>query len=175
METDPCSIVDCGQYSTVRGWCKMHYGRWYRNGSPHFVKYERRKNGDLLNRNNAGEKFCRKCEKWVPVASFWKSKYTSDGLCYYCRYCISADARNYKYGIDVSELLRDQDFRCGICNTEINESSAHVDHDHVCCPGQKTCGKCVRGLLCVACNKGLGFFRDSTENLSNAVKYLEQF
>lgn len=29
-----CSIPNCGKPAHTRGWCKRHYGRWYRNGSP---------------------------------------------------------------------------------------------------------------------------------------------
>jgi hypothetical protein len=31
-----------------------------------------------------------------------------------------------------------------------------VDHDHDCCPGRNSCGKCVRQLLCVSCNLKVG-------------------
>lgn len=28
-----------------------------------------------------------------------------------------------------------------------------TDHDHACCPGTGSCGRCVRGLCCRACNR----------------------
>lgn len=33
----------------------------------------------------------------------------------------------------------------------------HVDHDHRCCPGDRSCGLCIRGLAHDSCNKNLGF------------------
>lgn len=47
-----------------------------------------------------------------------------------------------------------------------------VDHDHGCCPGQKSCGNCIRGLLCDNCNIGLGHFKDSVESLQLAIEYI---
>jgi hypothetical protein len=44
-----------------------------------------------------------------------------------------------------------------------------VDHDHTCCPGEYTCGKCVRGLLCDDCNKKL---HDSPAWHFRAIEYL---
>lgn len=48
-----------------------------------------------------------------------------------------------------------------------------VDHDHQCCPGPKSCGKCIRGLLCFDCNVLLGKAKDDTQILLNAVRYLD--
>jgi hypothetical protein len=48
-----------------------------------------------------------------------------------------------------------------------------VDHDHRCCPGKVSCGKCVRGLLCNPCNKGvLGHLRDDVEALYRLADYV---
>ena len=81
-----------------------------------------------------------------------------------------------KYGITLEEFwiiwtaYRGQ---CGICGIlmKLPENRqgqsldvVAVDHDH-------TTGK-VRGLLCNACNKGLGLFKDSIENLQKAKEYL---
>jgi len=49
----------------------------------------------------------------------------------------------------------------------------HIDHDRTCCPGVRSCGSCVRGLLCEGCNKGLGHFRDSPARLAGAAEYLK--
>ena len=49
----------------------------------------------------------------------------------------------------------------------------HVDHDHKCCPGQRSCGNCVRGLVCAQCNRGIGTFKDDPIRLRAAADYLE--
>jgi hypothetical protein len=74
------------------------------------------------------------------------------------------------------EILDAQDGKCAICGTDsptdIRTDRFHVDHDHACCPGRKSCGKCVRGLLCHACNTALGNFKDSPDRLLSALAYL---
>src|SRR5690606_26138205 len=50
------------------------------------------------------------------------------------------------------ELWYSQGECCAICRTESSGGRWwHLDHDHSCCPGKKSCGKCVRAILCHGC------------------------
>jgi Recombination endonuclease VII len=55
-------------------------------------------------------------------------------------------------------LLDTQQHTCGMCHEPFEEGQLiHVDHDHACCRGKnRSCGECVRGLLCHTCNIALG-------------------
>ncbi len=73
-----------------------------------------------------------------------------------------------------ADLLQTQGGTCAICK-QMPDSVLHVDHDHTCCPAKKkTCGRCVRGLLCGPCNYGLGNFADSIERMKAAITYLQR-
>ena len=74
-------------------------------------------------------------------------------------------------------IYAQQGGQCAICNaTEPGgnrmTSLLFIDHDRSCCPGNRSCGACVRGLLCQKCNLGLGHFQDSTALLDRAITYL---
>lgn len=69
-------------------------------------------------------------------------------------------------------LLAEQGGGCGICGGQSGKQRFAIDHDHSCCPTERTCGQCVRGLLCHMCNHGLGQFRDSPGLLHRAIAYL---
>lgn len=81
------------------------------------------------------------------------------------------------YGITMEEfdaILASQGGGCAICGvaSERNGKRLAVDHDHSCCPGKKSCGKCVRAILCSPCNIGLGLFKEDAELLVKAAKLL---
>lgn len=77
---------------------------------------------------------------------------------------------------DYQMMLEAQDFVCAVCKHPPEPGKRlFVDHDHSCCSGQKTCGRCVRQLLCNRCNLMLGHAKDNIETLKNAIKYLEKF
>ena len=83
----------------------------------------------------------------------------------------------YKISLDeYNAMLEDQDYGCMICGgTNKNGRALAVDHDHTCCPGKTTCGKCIRGLLCSNCNRALGLFKDDSELTKKATAYLESY
>lgn len=69
------------------------------------------------------------------------------------------------------DLLKSQGGVCAICKEE--SIRWHTDHDHSCCPpDKKTCGKCVRGILCNRCNQAIGLLKEKAENFQNAMEYL---
>jgi hypothetical protein len=80
------------------------------------------------------------------------------------------------YGINFGEYQRILNAKGGVCaicgkpETKIEKGTLRllsVDHDH-------TTGG-VRGLLCANCNLGLGYFRDSSDTLLNAIAYLNRY
>lgn len=84
----------------------------------------------------------------------------------------------HQYGLtrEAFEAMLDrQQRRCAICRTDQPGGRYRqwaVDHDHLCCAEARSCGSCVRGLLCNGCNHGLGNFRDNPEALRRAADYL---
>lgn len=71
-----------------------------------------------------------------------------------------------RYGLtpeNVIEMALEQNNTCKICSSIL--TSPHIDHCH-------TTGR-VRGILCSSCNLALGLFKDNTEILKSAIKYLE--
>lgn len=78
---------------------------------------------------------------------------------------------------DYEARLAKQNGGCAICGGQNTEhKKLAIDHDHACCPGQKkSCGKCVRGLLCSRCNHMLGHAKDNIKILEYAILYLKQY
>jgi hypothetical protein len=72
-----------------------------------------------------------------------------------CRYGVSAD--------EVAEMVRQQGGTCAICRIK---PAVHVDHDHAT-------GR-VRGILCFACNRGLGKVGDGAGVLQAMLVYLRE-
>ena len=55
--------------------------------------------------------------------------------------------------VDFLTFLFKQQFACADCKVHFsNATRPCVDHSHDCCDGYRSCGKCVRGLVCTKCN-----------------------
>lgn len=80
----------------------------------------------------------------------------------------------YKLTVEDFEAMLDiQDGLCAAsCGTLLNAENWAVDHDHACCPSKRSCGLCVRGILCHGCNKGIGLFNDDPDRMMGAIIYL---
>ena len=78
-----------------------------------------------------------------------------------------------KYGITLKDktiLLQKQNNKCKICSVSFlydkHSTKPFVDHCH-------TTNK-VRGLLCLHCNTGLGYFKDHIPTLTKTINYLQE-
>lgn len=77
--------------------------------------------------------------------------------------------RKYKLPIDAyNQMLAEQQHKCAICGYDFGKErgDTYVDHCH-------TTGD-VRGLLCRACNAGIGQLKDDVSLLKNAIAYLQR-
>ena len=136
-------------------------------------------------------KTCTSCDLTKPLTDYVKRKSSSDGYSYVCKLCKSTHRRAYyalhpdkqsqykrrklnhsfmaNYNITIEQyddMAKSQDYLCKICNQSCTlHARLCVDHDH------KTSQ--VRGLLCNACNTGLGHFKDDVETIERAIAYLK--
>ena len=130
-------------------------------------------------------KKCTKCKGWKHESQFHVNNAVKSGLHSRCKTCRCLDQKIYKstrreyythrewlknlkrYGLSEhgwKAMFANQSGRCKICHKE-PEERLHVDHCHQT--------RKIRGLLCGACNRGLGQFKDDPELLKRAIKYLE--
>jgi hypothetical protein len=144
-------------------------------------------------------KECTKCKLELPLTEFRLHKRGKFGRFSSCRNCerksVNIKRRSnpqdrrdknlaYFYSMsqqDYDTMLEAQEGVCAICKTLPKEGkNLCVDHDHKCCPpseygkaANRTCGKCVRGLLCPPCNRLLG--RVESGNIDEFYSYLEKY
>lgn len=128
-----------------------------------------------------GKLECVTCEIFKDAEeSFYKSS-SKLGFKSECKDCLNARSRartatltyevrrerflRHKFNMTVShyeQMLADQNGVCAICKQpetvrkREDVCALSVDHDHSCCPGPRSCGKCVRQLLCTLCNHAVG-------------------
>lgn len=137
---------------------KKEYNRRYRERHPDRVKMSRKKWNDahLDRRRNQ----TRSKEKVNLLARLWRQQYPERVL------EANRKFRKRKKEAVIERSLREQNGSCAICKKPFLRTP-HQDHCH------KT-GR-QRGLLCGACNMGIGHFNDDIQVLKSAIEYLERF
>lgn len=127
--------------------------------------------------------YCPKCDRNLEDIDFYSDPTTRFGQSTWCKHCrkVKIDA----YVKDVPSYIRMASKHnvsketvastipeCKSCG---EKEDLVWDHDHSCCPGKTSCGKCIRGLLCRGCNLALGYVQDSPEKLISLANYLRSF
>lgn len=177
IDDKECSFPGCENACISKGLCKGHYMQQYRGVE---LRPLRQKTSEL--RKKTGCKWCPGCKENIAVENFSINSRRGDGLDGYCKKCVLLRQRKYgrtsNYGISLEKyisMLEEQGGSCFLCGEKnVSGRALAINHDHSCCPGKKSCGKCVRKLLCRNCNLGLGLFKDRPELLMAAATYIKE-
>jgi hypothetical protein len=131
----------------------------------------------VLTRNSKGDKLCTQCDAWKPESQFHTLRKRTDGLASICKLCRAANAkveRLKKHGLseeEINTLGND----CEGCGKHVSGQQRCIDHDHRCCPGEFSCGKCIRHILCTACNLVIGNAKDCPDLLRKLANMLDKW
>lgn len=127
------------------------------------------------------EKWCNKCQKWLPLDAFGENKRTASGRQDYCKTCHNAYTGSFWAKVaayeqllaqkwrmtpgDYLDLWRSQEKKCVICGASL--TLYHRDtHVHVFGYSKR--------LLCTTCNRGMECFRDDPSLLVKALEQIDQ-
>lgn len=191
-----CAFPDCDRRVGLAEFCQQH--RRQQTEGKQLTAIRTKKNnglprGSATTRVN-GLKQCYGCLGWFEptVVNFGRRANTRDGLSERCGSCrhikqIADSTRDILlrrfYRITEDEfnaILESQGGVCAICKRTPEEAHRSgkafaVDHDHGHCPGNRSCGECIRGILCDACNRGMGNLGDDPGRLRSAADYLDNW
>lgn len=164
MTAKRCILPDCiGKSRRPNVYCSTHNANNKRYGNPYGP-------GTPERNDTADEMYCYNC-------GVYRDEYEFNLSNTLCDPCHKRNRTAKNYGVSLQELdrLYADNLNCNICQSNLaTTKNRHIDHDHACCPGQRSCGKCIRGILCQACNMMLGFAKDDLDTLAAAINYLSK-
>jgi hypothetical protein len=171
--------------------CNCECGKTKITSVSQLMSLNTRSCGCLLRRVDITKpKTCRDCKLLLPAEKFQTFKPKHSPYPYKksrCRRCAYKYLQSYRKrtgkgrlyhlkskfnisSITYNQMLISQSNACRICGTTKSNNyknrNLSVDHCHVT--------GAVRGLLCNACNSGLGYFKDNCSLLETAIKYLKR-
>lgn len=114
-----------------------------------------------------GHSWCVGCLVWAPLE--WFDIPSRGRPMSWCALCWAL--RNHNTTIaQVLSIQGSSVPECAVCFQQ-HRRLLNVDHDHRCCPGERSCGQCVRGLLCRTHNRVEGLLVTS-ENAARMLDYM---
>lgn len=118
------------------------------------------------------DSYCRTCRARIGRAIYARRRGRNHG------WGNAVYRRNAMYNIDFEALLEAQHGLCAACHRPMERTgkgplAVVVDHDRACCGRNRSCGRCVRGLLHSACNLVLGNAGDDVELLLDLAAYIK--
>lgn len=170
-----CEFPECSRVHVAKGFCSPHYRQlvlYGLNSLRPIGSYQ--KGAHVQTRDSEGRKKCTSCREWLAEEDFNTRSKSPDGLTARCKACSRRASlwKFYRLTLErFNEILDSQGGGCAICR-RVQVRGWHVDHDHACCPEGRTCGLCVRGILCSNCNTGIGMLQENEETLESALSYL---
>jgi hypothetical protein len=184
VEREPCTLEGCTEPVRWNNLCSGHAQQLRKRKGPgrsiEPLRPRRRRPSGVGVRDTAGRKQCVTCHEWKTELEFSRQKLVSDGLDPRCRVCANRREVELKYKLTVGGYLAmvvAQNGCCAICARPPAEGAALVvDHDHSCCAYgiRRTCGRCVRGLLCATCNSAFGMLREDITLIARARSYISE-
>lgn len=128
-----------------------------------------------------GKIFCNYCKIDTDESHFQKRRNPKKGIRFYCTKYLNkignAKDRSWKHNLKkyfkiteeiYKEMLIKHNYCCAICGksqSELNKKLS-IDHNHETNE--------IRGLLCTACNHGIGLFKEDISKIKLAINYLEK-
>lgn len=157
----------------------------------------------IIGVDGAGTKYCSTDCKKAGYGAAWRTSPSLCAWCgkpadrsrpamvwpYICRECVDPikhlvdRLRRHRVPHEMARRLLDAP-GCEVCGRDIvskvRNSEGHVrallvvDHDHECCPGSRSCGRCVRGFLCPNCNAASGMVGENPSVARRLADYIER-
>jgi hypothetical protein len=139
---------------------------------------------------------CGKCKEDKPVEEYYTSAASACGYMSTCRPCLKLQKpasleRSWKYLLRTRYQMTPEHYQarfdaqhglCACCGqpetrktpSGVGVARLCVDHDHRCCPGDRSCGLCVRQLLCTRCNTAVGYVEATPGLWEPIADYLDR-
>ena len=115
---------------------------------------------------------CLKCKIQKNIDLFYKYNYVPNGYVKTCIDCMSISRTSSNHNISEEQYLSMIKDGCEVCGSF---ERLCVDHDHSCCQDtSKSCGKCIRGILCNKCNTAEGMLNSDRLLARRMVEYIEK-